>query len=219
MFTPRPTGAFSSRAGAIQHSHSALGPGVGRPLVTEAAWAKLRLGGSAGKTPIKVRSAPEGPKFISDNLGDSSLASPRRSEGGKESPLGPTVRPKTNQQPPMRPSQSSAPHPVSVVYCHQAGATWRFPPPTPADSPGWLPVIITQGAPERGCLRYALTACCLGVQMTSAPSLTRPAGSAMVTPLGRPVPLPRRLPTAGDRLSFVRISIEEQAVVEKVFLG
>jgi hypothetical protein len=44
-------------------------------------------------------------------------------------------------------------------------------------------------------------------------------GSVMGTPLGRPVPLPRRLPTAGDKLSFVRISIKEQAMVEKVFLG
>lgn len=64
-----------------QHPQAVSGS---RLVFTEAAWAKVkahRLGGSAGKIlPIKVRErAPEGPKFISDNLGDSSLDA-RRSE-------------------------------------------------------------------------------------------------------------------------------------------
>lgn len=41
------------------------------------------------------------------------------------------------------------------------------------------------------------------------------SGSVMGTRLVRPVPLPRRLPTAGDRLLFVRTPIEEQAALKK----
>lgn len=91
---------------------------------------------------------------------------------------------------------------TNVVYRYQTG-------------PHGVPTAQTAGSPvqsacnyysrrQKGCLRYALTACCLGLEIVRR----RPsAGSVMGTLLVRPVPLPRRLPTAGDRLSFVRISI------------
>lgn len=62
-------------------------------------------------------------------------------------------------------------------------------------------VDLSNGPGTKGCLRYALTACWLGSSSDSAPSLIRLRewGAALV----RPVPLPRRLPTAGDRLSCV----------------
>lgn len=187
-----PDGSCSCRA-ALLSTPSVCGS---RPLIAEAVEARLRLGGSAGKMPIKVRKRRRVRSLFLTTLAIAH-SSPGGQNVGRVFGTNGKAEDKSAAVNPTIPVFRTA---SNIVYCYQTGPH-GVPTAQKADSPGKLLVIIIQRAERLPSVRaHRLLP---GLPDNSAPSLSR----LRDTPLGRPVPLPRRLPTAGDRLSFVRMPI------------
>lgn len=159
--------------------------------------------------PFEGTKAPEGPKFISDSLGDRP-APPGGQNVGRAFGTNGKTEDKSAAAIPNYPSLQQTRGWYALVQTGPHGVLTA----QKVDSPSSLPVIIIQspkGLPSVRAHRLVAGGALQTVRRRAS------TGSVMGSPLGRPVPLPRRLPTAGDRLSLVRISIKEQAVVEKSF--